>query len=118
RSALLLRLLADLVLRVFRKDVFVALTGGKTRQPLNPKQVAIARKGDIPLTETGVSRVFLHSDCSNDLQFLTRARLRVTSAEVLFAWLWGWDGDGSDGDWPRRHWESKPYRVLFRQAFG
>ena len=118
RSALLLRLLADLVLRVFRKDVFVALTGGKTRQPLDSEQVVIARKGDIPLTETGVSRVFLHSDFSDDLQFLTQARQRVTSVEVLFAWLWGWDGDGSDGDWPRMHWESKPYRVLFCQAFG
>ena len=85
RSTLLLRLLIDLILRVFRKDVFVALIDDKIRQSLNLKQIAIARKRDISLIETEVSRVFLHSNCSNDLQFLTRARLRVISAEILFA---------------------------------
>jgi hypothetical protein len=44
--------------------------------------------------------------------------MKVTHIEVLFAWLWGWDGDGNNGDWPRKHWEYKAYRILYQQCFG
>ncbi|GFG00359.1 hypothetical protein IFM53868_10730 [Aspergillus udagawae] len=49
---------------------------------------------------------------------MTGTKIKVASLEVLFAWLWGWDGDGNNGDWPRKHWEFKAYRVLYRQCFA
>ena len=103
KSALLLHLLTDLVLCVFHKDVFVTLTNNKIKQSLNFKQIVIAWKRDISLIETEISQVFLHSDFSDDLQFLTQICQRVISVEILFTWLWSWDEDDSDSDWSYMH---------------
>ena len=98
RLMLLLCLLIDLVLHVFHKDVFIALTDDKIKQSLDFKQIVIAWKRDISLTETEISWVFLHSDFSDDLQFLTQTCQRVISVEILFAWLWDWNENDSDSD--------------------
>ncbi|KAE8383983.1 hypothetical protein BDV23DRAFT_192391 [Aspergillus alliaceus] len=70
-SALLLQLLVDLCLQVFRKDVFKALDRGARIQHIN----------------------------------------------VLFACLWGWEGDRNNDNWKCQYWENKPYRVLACQCF-
>ncbi|EAS30192.2 uncharacterized protein CIMG_13644 [Coccidioides immitis RS] len=95
-SALLLQLLVTLCLRAFRKDVFRSLANCITQQPLHPARL---------------------EDACNDIQFITGSRMKVRNIEILFAWLWGWNGDGNNGNWPRKHWESKQYRVLFHQSF-
>ncbi|KAH1415633.1 hypothetical protein KXX32_000542, partial [Aspergillus fumigatus] len=63
----------------------------------------------VPLTLLGFAQVFRDGFLKSDLHFVTRIRTKVTSLNVLFAWLWGWDGDGNNGDWPRKHWEFKAY---------
>lgn len=118
RSALLLQLLVDLCLQVFRKDVFQTLAGRRTQQPLSPSSLQEACAGTVPLTRRGFRQVFEHGLLDDDLQFVTGPHMRVTHIENLFAWLWGWDGDGCQGDWERVYWEFKPYRVLYRQCFG
>jgi hypothetical protein len=118
RSALLLRLLVDLCLRMFRKDVFRALEDRHTRQPLHQSHLHEACAGRVPLTGDGMRHVFEHRILNDDFHFVTGSNMRVSHVENLFAWLWGWDGDGSQGDWPRLHWEFKPYRMLYRQCFG
>ncbi|KAJ6121231.1 hypothetical protein N7523_005511 [Penicillium sp. IBT 18751x] len=36
----------------------------------------------------------------------------------MFAVLWGWEGDGRQGELVQRtHWNTKPYRELFRRSF-
>lgn len=118
QSALLLQLLVQLCLRAFRKDVWTALADLSTRQPLHPTHLQAACAGDIPLTLKGIRQVFRHSYFQGDLVFVSGSKMKVTHVEVFFAWLWGWDGDGNNGDWPRKHWEFKPYRILYRQCFG
>ena len=118
RSALLLQLLCDLSLRAFRQEVFRHLALRKTIQPLHSRQIDEARLGHVPLTAAGVRRVFESGIFTDDLHFAQKAYLKVTHLDTLFVWLWGWDGDGNQGDWPRKHWEFKPYRILYRQCFG
>jgi hypothetical protein len=118
RSALLLQLLVDLCLQLFRKDVFHTLAHAKLHQPLQPTEIQEACAGAVPLTGGGLCRVFIQSIFQDDIYFVTGSRAAVTHLDVLFARLWGWDGDGQQGDWPRKHWEYKPYRVLYRQCFG
>lgn len=118
RSALLLQLLCDLCLRAFRQEVFRHLAYRKTTQPLQSRQIAAARSGNIPLTSTGVRSIFESGIFEDDLHFAHKAYIKVTHIDTLFVWLWGWDGDGNQGDWPRKHWEYKPYRILYRQCYG
>jgi hypothetical protein len=118
RSALLLRLLVQLCLRAFRQDVFTALGQARTQQPLHPEYLEAACLGETPLTIKGLGPVFRHSHFHHDLQFVSGPKMKVTHIEVLFAWLWGWDGDGNNGDWSRKHWERKPYRLFYRQCFA
>ncbi|CAG8884750.1 unnamed protein product, partial [Penicillium egyptiacum] len=41
---------------------------------------------------------------------------RIKHIDTMFAILWGWDGDGMQGELvERQHWASKPYRELFRR---
>lgn len=118
RSALLLQLLCDLCLRAFRQEVFRHLAYRKTTQPLHSRRIAVARSGNIPLTSTGIQSVFESGILEDDLHFAHKAYIKVTHMDTLFVWLWGWDGDGNQGDWPRKHWEFKPYRILYRQCYG
>lgn len=118
RSALLLQLLVDLCLRSFRKDVFQALVDRHTQQPLNPQTIQEACTGLVPLTGQGYRHVFQRGIVEDDLRFVTGSNMHVSHVEILFAWLWGWDGDGNQGDWERAYWECKPYRLFYRQCFG
>ena len=54
----------------------------------------------------------------DDLHFMQKAYLKVTHLDTLFIWLWGWDGDGNQGNWPQKHWEFKLYQILYHQCFG
>lgn len=117
RSALLLQLLVDLCLRAFRKDVFEALGRIKHHQPFQADQMREACSGIVPLTGPGIQSVFLDGVIDDDLVLVMKPR-NVTHVENLFAWLWGWDGDAAEGDWPRQSWEFKPFRILYRQSYG
>jgi hypothetical protein len=46
------------------------------------------------------------------LNLVSGKRLAVQSIEVLFAWLWEW----KTGYFKRKHWEDKPYRLLFQRS--
>jgi hypothetical protein len=118
RTAILLQLLVDLCLQLFRKDVFSILSQSKLRQPLRDRPSNDACAGKVPLTQNGLRRVFCDGIFHDDIHFASGQQMAVTHIDVLFARLWGWDGDGQQGDWPRRHWEYKPFRVLYRQCFG
>lgn len=118
RSALLLQLLVDLCLRAFRQDVFRALSERQTQQPLNAHWIEKARAGEVALDIHGFRQVFDIGIIENDLHFVNTKNSAIRHLETLFIRLWGWDGDGNNGDWERKHWEYKPYRVLFRQSYG
>ncbi|KAE8335184.1 hypothetical protein BDV24DRAFT_169449 [Aspergillus arachidicola] len=117
RSALLLQLLVDLCLQAFRKDVFEALERSRPAQPFDPRQLELALAGQVPLTIPGFRRIFRHLPPQSEFQFVQSRGARIQHIDVLFACLWGWEGDGNNGDWKRQHWENKPYRVLTRQCF-
>lgn len=117
QSALLLQLVIDVCLRAFRQDVFAVLIAANLSEPLDGRALDDARAGRIPLTLGGLHRVFRHVPCTSVLRFVASRRAHIQSTRVLCAWLWGWAGDGNHGDWQRKHWESKPYRVLARQCF-
>jgi hypothetical protein len=46
------------------------------------------------------------------IHLVSGKRLAVQSIEVLFAWLWDW----KDDCFKRKHWNEKPYRLLFRRS--
>ncbi|BAE54527.1 unnamed protein product [Aspergillus oryzae RIB40] len=118
RSALLLQLLVDLCLRAFRKDVFAVLAERSgTTQPVHRRQMEAALAGEVPLTVLGLRRVFQRRPLGDDFRFVESRSAKVHHIEVLFAWLWGWQGDGNNGDCNRTHWEKKPYRTYMRQCF-
>ncbi|PCG88336.1 Hypothetical protein PENO1_110820 [Penicillium occitanis (nom. inval.)] len=119
RTALLLQLLISLCLQLFRKDVFHVLVQRKSsRQPLRDCVLTDACAGKVPLARNGLRRVFCDGIFHDDIHFVSGPQMAVTHIDVLFARLWGWDGDGQQGDWPRQCWEYKTYRVLYRQCFG
>ena len=118
RSALLLQLLVDVCLRAFRQEVFRSLSTLKLRQPLHPQRLREGCAGLIPLTGAGLRSVFEHGQLLADLHFVSPQRATVNHIETLFVFLWGWDGDGNQGDWARKSWEFRAYRILFRQCFG
>ncbi|EFW14240.1 conserved hypothetical protein [Coccidioides posadasii str. Silveira] len=115
-SVLLLQLLVNLCLRVFQKNVFRSLADCVTQQPLHSARLEDACNGEIPLTCAGILQIFQHSHFWEDIQFITGSRMKVRNIEMLFAWLWGWDGNGNS-DWLCKHWKSKQYWVLFHQSF-
>lgn len=118
RSMLLLQLMVDLCLRAFRQDVFRALSALRNHQPFHADNLARAQAGEIPLDFHGMQQVFQDGIFQDDLRVVDSTRAEVSHIETLFVRLWGWDGDGNQGDWQRKHWEYKPYRVFFRQCFG
>lgn len=117
RSRLLLQVLVDACLKSFRKDVFTALFEKETQEDLNDNIRSAACAGLVPLTLHGLQKAFQNSRFGMDLHFIHGPKIKIKGVEPLFAMLWGWAGDGNNGNWPRKHWENKPYRVLFRQAF-
>ena len=54
QAALLLQLLVNLCLQVFRKNVFTSLGEWHIQQPLHPARLEVGCRGDIPLTLKGV----------------------------------------------------------------
>ncbi|GMG17517.1 unnamed protein product [Aspergillus oryzae] len=76
-----------------------------------------ALAGEVPLTVLGLRRVFQRRPLGDDFRFVESRSAKVHHIEVLFAWLWGWQGDGNNGDCNRTHWEKKPYRTYMRQCF-
>lgn len=118
QASLLLQGLINLCLRAFRKDVFQVLSSSTTYQPLQDQLLSKACAGELPLTQSSLRQVFHHKIFQDDIHFVNSSQMAVKALDMLFARLWGWDGDGQQGDWPRRHWEFKPYRILFRQCFG
>lgn len=117
RSALLLQLLIDLCLRAFRKEIFETLSRTQHHQPFHAEHMREACLGNVPLTGPGIRSVFLDGVIDDDLVLVLKPR-NVTHVENLFAWLWGWDGDAAEGDWPRQGWEFKPFRIFYRQSYG
>ena len=118
RSAFLLQVLLDACLRVFRQDIFRALSTLKHRQPLRPGRLREATAGHVPLTAAGFRSIFEHGHLLDDLHFINPQRASVSHIETMFIFLWGWDGDGNQGDWDRRGWEFRAYRVIYRQCYG
>lgn len=118
RTAVLLDLLVDVCLRAFWKDVFRALQASKPQQPIKKQALADALAGAVPLTIVGFRRVFQRAPVETEFQYVRGSNAKVGHVQVLFSWLWGWAGDGNHGgDWRRKGWEQKLYRLLFRQCF-
>ncbi|KAJ5557548.1 hypothetical protein N7513_003134 [Penicillium frequentans] len=118
RSRLLLQLMVDLCLRAFRQDVFRALAATRRHEPFDAERLTQGQAGDLPLDFHGLQQIFQQGSFWEDLQVVDSTRADVSHIETLFVRLWGWDGDGNQGDWQRQHWEFKPFRVFFRQCFG
>ncbi|OJD22346.1 hypothetical protein ACJ73_06306 [Blastomyces percursus] len=117
RAMTLLDLLVDLCLRSFRQDVFHALEQAHPKQPMSQSGLQAALAGEVPLTTTGFRRVLRRAPLETEFQYVSSMKAKVSDVSVLFTWLWGWAGDGNNGGWPRKGWEKKLYRLLFRQSF-
>jgi hypothetical protein len=98
--------LQQLCLCAFRKDVFQHIKG-----LLKKDMVEKALAGEVALCGPSVKEALRPRHRS--LNLVSGKRLAVQSIEVLFAWLWGW----KESHFKRKHWEGKPYRLLFQRSF-
>jgi hypothetical protein len=98
--------LQQLCLCAFRKDVFQHVKG-----LLKKDMVEKALAGEVALCGPSVKEALRPRYRS--LNLVSGKRLAVQSIEVLFAWLWGW----KESHFTRKHWEDKPYRLLFQRSF-
>lgn len=117
RAASLLDLLVDVCLRAFRQEVFRTLEQARLKQPLSHRGSREALQGLVPLSAAGFRRVLRQAPLHTEFQYVTSQKTQVNHIAVLFSWLWGWAGDGNNGDWVRKGWEHKTYRLVFRQCF-
>jgi len=117
KVAMLLQVLIDLCLCTFRQDVFAVISESPVSSLFNQHRLQEALDGRVPLTARGFRRVFGNVTMESQIRLIDGKNLRVNHIDVLFSWLWGWERDGNNGDWPRIHWDQKPYRVLARQCF-
>ena len=99
--------LEQLCLCAFRKDVFSAI-----RHLLHKEQVGAALAGQVPLCWPSVNRVLKSKHQPPKLA--SGNRLAVKSVHTLFSWLWEW----KDGQFERKGWSDKPYRMLYQQSFS
>lgn len=97
--------LCQLCLCAFRKDVFQNI-----RHLIKKRRVTEALSGQVPLCMPSVTTI-LKTEFSA-LPLVSGNNLAVQSVEVLFAWLWDWEDDC----FQRKHWEDKPYRVLYQRS--
>jgi hypothetical protein len=67
--------------------------------------------GSIPLCYASVSDAMVEKH--QRLRLAEGNRLAVKNIDVLFAWLW----KSKDGQFERKGWNKKPYRMLFQQSF-
>jgi hypothetical protein len=95
--------LQQLCLCAFRKDVFQHIKSMIKKDMLQP-----ALAGKVPLCVPSVKEALQPQYRS--LNLVSGKRLAVQSIEVLFVWLWG----QKEGLFKRKHWEDKPYRLLFQ----
>jgi hypothetical protein len=104
--AYLQEVLQQLCLCAFRKDVFQHIKG-----LLKKDMVEKALAGEVALCMPSVKEALRPRYRS--LNLASGKRLAVQSIEVLFVWLWGW----KESHFKRKHWEDKPYRLLFQRSF-
>ena len=97
--------LRQLCLCAFRKDVFTHI-----QATLRPEFVEAALAGQIPLCYESIQEAL--QDRYRPLQIASGKQVAVKNIDVLFAWLWEW----SDGQFERRSWKNKPYRMLYQQS--
>lgn len=102
----LLEALQQICLCAFRKDVFQHIKG-----LLKKNMVEKALAGEVALCVPSVREAL--QPRYRSLNLVSGKRLAVQSIEVLFAWLWG----EKEGYFKRKHWEDKPYRLLFQRSF-
>jgi hypothetical protein len=98
--------LQQLCLCAFRKDVFQHIKGMIKKDMLEP-----ALAGRVSLCVPSVRGAL--QPRYRSLNLVSGKRLAVQSIEVLFVWLWG----QKEGLFKRKHWEDKPYRLLFQRSF-
>lgn len=98
--------LRQLCLCVFRKDVFAHV-----KCALHPDTMAAALAGEVPLCYPSIQQAFKKEYRPHQLAH--GHRLAVKGVDVLFSWLWEW----KDGQFERKGWSDKPFRMLFRQSF-
>jgi hypothetical protein len=98
--------LRQLCLCAFRKDVFRHI-----KSVLDPESTEAALAGEIPLCYTSIEASLKKEFRPPKLAHGNR--LGVKSMDVLFSWLWEWN----DGQFERKGWDDKPYRMLFRQSY-
>jgi hypothetical protein len=98
--------LRQLCLCAFRKDVFTHI-----KSILHPDHIEAALAGQIPLCYDSVKKTL--KDSRHIPQLAHGHRVAVKNIDVLFAWLWEW----KDGEFERKGWNDKPYRMLYQQSF-
>jgi hypothetical protein len=103
---LLEKYLRQLCLCAFRKDVFAYI-----KSVLHPDHMEAALAGEVPLCYDSVRDALAERHRPPQLAY--GHRLAVKNIDVLFAWLWEW----KDGQFERKGWNDKPYRMLFQQSF-
>ncbi|KAH7109785.1 hypothetical protein EDB81DRAFT_849298 [Dactylonectria macrodidyma] len=103
---LLEKYLRQLCLCAFRKDVFTHI-----KSVLRPEHMEAALSGEVPLCYDSVDKVLIERHRPPQLAY--GHRLAVKNIDVLFAWLWEW----KDGQFERKGWNDKPYRMLYQQSF-
>ncbi|KAH6974708.1 hypothetical protein EDB80DRAFT_768800 [Ilyonectria destructans] len=103
---LLEKYLRQLCLCAFRKDVFTHI-----KSVLRPEHIEAALSGEVPLCYDSVDKVLIERHRPPQLAY--GHRLAVKNIDVLFAWLWEW----KDGQFERKGWNDKPYRMLYQQSF-
>ena len=115
RARKILVLLADLCLTAFRREVFQRLS---TVERLRGPRAAAALEGRQPLTMETLRDVLPGGRLADHTYPLGARGIQIRHIDTMFAFLWGWDGDGMQGELVQRHhWGSKPYRELFRRSF-
>jgi hypothetical protein len=105
RSYAILSLLADVCLRVFRKDVFQHI-----RSTIRSQYRASALSGEVALCGPTLEKIIKKDHLP--LHFVSGNRMIAKHVETLFEWLWDWRGEG----FSRQHWIDKPYRMLYRRC--
>ncbi|KAJ9494699.1 hypothetical protein H2202_009775 [Exophiala xenobiotica] len=98
--------LRQLCLCAFRKDVLRHI-----KSVLDPEKAEAALAGEVALCYASVKQALKQEYRPPKLAHGNR--LGVKSVDVLFAWLWEW----KDGQFERKGWDDKPYRMLFRQSY-
>ena len=98
--------LRQLCLCAFRKDVFRHI-----KSVLDPETAEAALAGEVALCYTTIKAALKKEYRPPKLAH--GIRLGVKSMDVLFSWLWEWN----DGQFERKGWDEKPYRMLFRQSY-